>query len=70
MAKRHEMYNLQMEEINEEEQKGISFVIRPPYALGISRTANAPTELERVYQVGRREASRILPSLTCFLSES
>ena len=70
ISKRHEMYNLQMEEINEKEQKGISFVIRPPYALGISRTANDPTELERVYQVGRREASRILPSLTCFLSES
>ena len=64
------MYNLQMEEINEEEQKGISFVIRPPDALGISRAANDPTELERIYQVGRREASRTLPLLICFLSES
>lgn len=67
MAVRHEMYNRQMEEIKEREQKGISFVIRPPEALGISRTARDPNELERVYRVGRKEAERVLPKLKLFL---
>jgi len=68
MVMRYKMYNKQMEEINEREQKGISFVIRPPKALGISRTENNPDELERVYQIGRHEAQVALPALKSFLS--
>ncbi len=68
MARRHEMYNRQMDEIKEREEKGISFVIRPPEALGISRTERNPEELERVYQMGRREAERRLPELRRFMS--
>ena len=67
MAVRHKMYNRQMEEIKEREQKGISFVIRPPKALEISRTENNPDELERVYQIGRKEAKTALPKLKKFL---
>ena len=67
MAVRHEMYNRQMEEINEREQKGSAFVIRPAEALGISRTEKNPEELERVYKAGRREAERVLPELKRFL---
>lgn len=67
MAVRHEMYNRQMEEIKEREQKGLSFVIRPPEALGIRRTERDPDELERVYQIGRKEAERVLPKLKLFL---
>ena len=65
---RYKMYNKQMEEIKEREQKGTSFVIRPPESLGISRTENNPDELERVYQMGRREAKRALPALKRFLA--
>ncbi|MBR4401122.1 MAG: patatin family protein [Synergistes sp.] len=67
MARRHDMYNRQMKEIKEREEKGISFVIRPPAALGISRTARDPNELERVYRIGRKEAERVLPELKLFL---
>ena len=67
MAVRHEMYNRQMKEIKEREQKGISFVIRPPEALGISRTEKDSDELERVYRIGRREAEKALPELRFFL---
>ncbi len=67
MAVRHEMYNRQMEEIKEREQKGLSFVIRPPEALGIRRTERDPDELERVYQIGRKEAERVLPEVKRFL---
>lgn len=68
MARRHEMYNRQMEEIEEREQTGSAFVIRPPEALGISRTEKNPEELERVYQIGRKTAEEALPALQQFLS--
>ena len=67
MAVRHEMYNRQIEEIKDRERKGISFVIRPPEALGIRRTERDPDELERVYQIGRKEAERVLPEVKRFL---
>lgn len=66
---RYKMYNRQMEEIRQREEKGISFVIRPPEALGISRTENNPNELERVYQIGRNEAQKALPALRKFLAQ-
>lgn len=67
MAKRHEMYNLQLAQIEEREQKGISFVIRPPEPIGIGRTENDPDKLEKAYQMGRKEASAVLPHLRAFL---
>lgn len=69
-VERYKMYNKQMEEIKQRQQKGISFVIRPPKALGISRTESNPDELERVYQTGRHEAEKALPPLKRFLSVS
>ncbi len=68
MAIRHEMYNRQMAEIKDREQKGVSLVIRPPQALGIGRTEKNPDELERVYQIGRRAAADALPEIKRFLS--
>ena len=67
MARRHEMYNRQMDEIKNREKKGSAFVIRPPEALGISRTEDDPNELERVYQLGRSEAEKVLPALKIYL---
>ncbi|MBP5491500.1 MAG: patatin family protein [Clostridiales bacterium] len=67
MEHRHEMYNRQMKEIEERETRGESFVIRPPCDLGISRTENDPQELERVYQIGRNEATKALPKIREFL---
>ena len=67
MSLRHEMYNRQMEEIKEREQSSSSFVIRPPEPLGISRTEKDPNELERVYQLGRKEAEVALPDIKLFL---
>ncbi|MBP5415571.1 MAG: patatin family protein [Lachnospiraceae bacterium] len=69
MFNRCEMYNHQMEEIKDRENNKTSFVIRPPQALGISRTENDPSELERVYKLGRNEAERRLPELRSFLDD-
>ena len=67
MIRRHEMYNREMDEIDEREQTGVSLVIRPPEALNIGRTEKHPEELERVYRIGRAEMERRLPELKAFL---
>lgn len=67
MVKRHIIYNRQMQEIRERELSGRALVIRPPEALGISRTEKDPDELERVYQIGRAEALRRLDEIKEFL---
>ena len=69
MARRHEVYNRQMEEIDRKELLGEILVIRPPEALGISRTEHDPAELERVYRLGRREAEKELPQIRAFLAK-
>ncbi len=69
MAERHVMYNRQLQEIRRREEKGISLVIRPPEALGISRTEHDPAELERVYRMGRKEAERRLSEIKAFLMQ-
>ena len=67
MARRHDVYNLQMEEIKERERRGEALVIRPDESLGISRTEKEPDELERVYQEGRRIAAGRLDEIKTFL---
>ena len=67
MAVRHKVYNDQMEEIERKEAAGEVLVIRPPEDPGIGRTEKDPAELERVYQMGRSEAIRMLPEIKAFL---
>ena len=67
MAKRHEMYNKQVEDVDKREAEGVSFVIRPPEKIGIGRTEKDPEKLEKAYQVGRKEAELVLPELRAFL---
>ncbi|MCR5384301.1 MAG: patatin family protein [Saccharofermentans sp.] len=67
MAKRHEMYNRQLAEIEEREHKGISFVIRPSEPIGIGRTEKDPDKLEKAYRTGRSEALKELDHLRVFL---
>lgn len=68
MAVRHEVYNRQMEEIDEKERRGEILVLRPPESLGIRRTERDPSELERVYQIGRRVAHDALPRVREYLA--
>ena len=69
MAVRHIRYNRQMDEIRERELAGKALVIRPPQALGISRTEKDPAELERVYQTGRAEGKKQLERVRKFLED-
>lgn len=67
MAVRHIVYNAQMDEIERKEARGEVLVIRPPEDPGIGRTEKDPAELERVYQMGRSEAMRMLLEIRAFL---
>ena len=69
MDVRHIRYNKQTAYVREQELAGNAFVIRPPHALGISRTESDPAELRRVYDIGRAEIERLLPALREFLGD-
>lgn len=69
IANRHNDYNGTVEYIREKEKAGELFVIRPPQELGISQRESDPEELERVYQMGRAEATKRLEALKAYLAE-
>ncbi len=68
LERRHTVYNKQMEEIEQRERDGSVFVIRPPYPLNIGRIERDPKEIERVYQIGRSEAMRVLEPMKNYLN--
>ena len=69
MENRHIVYNHQVREVAKREKQGRAFVIRPPEPLKIGRVEKDPKEMERVYQIGRREAEKRLADLKYFLSD-
>lgn len=69
MEHRHEMYNRQMDELDRMEAEKTALIIRPPEDLKIGHTEKNPEELDRVYQIGRKEAERWLPEIRSWLKE-
>lgn len=67
-ANRHNEYNRTVEYVREQEREGKLFVIRPKEEFGISQTESDPEELERVYQLGRAEATERLEELKKYLN--
>ena len=57
---RYLMYNEEKRYIREKEDAGEILVIRPLEALNISPMEKKPSELDRVYKLGRREAEKLL----------
>ena len=67
LADRHERYNRTAAMIREEERAGQILVIRPPEALNIGPVCKEPSELQRVYDIGRRTAEERLEAVRSFL---
>ena len=67
MARRHEMYNRQMDEMDRMEVDKKAIVLRPLEDLRIGHTEKHPEELERVYRNGRGEAERSLAKIQDWL---
>ena len=68
LKKRPAHYNMQLQQVREQERAGNAFVFRPSKPLNISRTTHDPAEMNRVYQQGREEALQRLDELKRFLA--
>ena len=67
MARRHEMYNSQLNYVEREEQAGHIFVIAPEQDLPIGRVEMNVEKMNTVYNIGRETATALLPRLKEFL---
>ena len=59
-SNRHIMYNYQIEHLKELEKQGIAEVLRPSEHIKISKVEKDPNKLESLYQLGLRDAERLL----------
>lgn len=67
MARRHEMYNAQLDYVSRQAELGNTFVIAPDAPLPIGRIEMKPAKMQLVYDMGRATCTRLLPSLLSFL---
>lgn len=68
MANRHNMYNDETRYVFEQEKLGNVLVLCPEEPLGISRTEKDTSELQRVYDMGRKLAFERLDEIKKFLA--
>ena len=69
MLNRYNIYNKQMDEIDEREKNGEAIVIRPNQKLDLSKTEKNKDKLEKAYQMGRLEALKRLEEIKKFLGD-
>ena len=68
LANRHIVYNDTLAYIEEKEQNGELFVIRPEHELPVSRVEKDPEKLKAAYEIGRKTTLKNLNKITAFLS--
>lgn len=69
IANRHDMYNAQTEYVKTQENNGSCFCIRPPEKLGVGALERDPNEMQRVYDIGRKEALNNLTGIIEYLNK-
>ncbi len=67
MKNRHISYNETLKYIEQKEEKGELFVIRPPYNLEIGHIEHNPDVLQKVYDVGRKTMEENIDKLIAYL---
>ncbi|QQP28078.1 patatin-like phospholipase family protein [Lactobacillus ultunensis] len=67
LSTRAEDYNAVLDQMDQDEEAGKTFIIRPPFPLKIGTLEQDKNEIKRVYQVGREEGKKILPALKDYL---
>jgi len=68
MARRHIMYNEQLNYIESEEKKGNILVICPDTKLNIGRLNLDEDKMRTVYEAGVKKAAEVLPQVKAFLN--
>lgn len=69
LENRYNMYNQTTKYIEDKENEGEIFVIRPSETLPVERTTRDPEKLKQVYEAGRCEALKNLDKIKEFLSK-
>lgn len=69
MARRHHVYNEQLQQVAAAEKAGTAFVIRPPRTLPVGHVTHSAARLREVYAIGRKTALKALPKLREFLDK-
>lgn len=69
LKKRHEVYNRTLEKIHEMEIAREVFVIRPSEKLTIGRMESNLDEIQRVYDLGRKDTEKNIHNLKMWLKE-
>ena len=67
MEERHLMYNRELDYVKEAERKGDTLVIRPHEALPIGHVSHDPSEMKRVYDMGRHAGEERIREIELFL---
>lgn len=68
LKNRHVMYNRELADIENMQQKGKVFVIRPSQLIKIKHTEKDKAVLQNVYNLGRKDAEKALPALKKFIN--
>ena len=68
LQNRHEVYNALRERLFAAEREGRVFVVLPSEPVRLPTNVKDPEELQRVYDVGRRDAEARLPELLAYLA--
>ena len=68
MARRHVMYNNELDYIHSELKKGDTFLICPDEKLDIGRLSMKEDKILRVYEAGVEKAHQLLPQIKDFIS--
>ena len=66
-AKRHEMYNAQLEYVRQAERAGRALVIRPEEKLPIGRISHDPETIGKTHRIGVETAEKRLEEIVAFL---
>lgn len=67
MEERHLMYNRELDYVKEAERKGDTLVVRPREALPIGHVSHDPSEMKRVYDMGRSMGEERIGEIELFL---
>ena len=67
MARRHLMYNRQLDEIRRMEEAGEILVIRPSRTIKIHRTEHDPDKIRQMYDLGRQDGEKAVERVRGFL---
>lgn len=68
MARRHEMYNAQLDFLAAEERKGNTLILAPEAPIEIGRTEMDRDKMQRVYDAGRRYGEQHVDEVVAFVN--